>query len=817
MTLMRVKCLTVGEITSLIRPPVDHPCLPRTPTLPPPEADLRPLRPALALAAGCALIASSTAAVASDVVASTAVTTVAAAADPPPGPDILNAPPARAPQLENTGIWKAAPTMVCHTSAYRQGEFVHQGCVYDDQGAQLIPTNWPEHSILHAYTYPKNPVYRANAADIVEVRVKPLDNATAVRVTFNTMLDPELVGTTIALGDSAAPRTAPHGANTVMKASTFVTVHGTTADAVNASTGATLTAPTVTVDKERRQIEVRVPHSVFDPGARTVPLRVASGLWDSSHDRFLVPQLLADEDTPGGAVPTDLSPSAYFDVAFRNREPFDSPWRNDLQKKALAAGDISQFSAAIDFSKLASAVNDDLTGTAEGVPTSGFMERLYASHFETRQGRRLPSDPGGPPVGALTQQNGPADGEGDVSVQFGWVCRDDCVPDLPGQLQRYVAYVPKMAAPRAGYASLIWTPGYAQTANDQVGDPGTGALFPAGDKDLFHKFANRTGAPTVVISVDGRGNDEWYYGQSGASVFEAIADARRAFPLDPARTVMSGFSSCAYGANKLSLQFPDVFSKAFICDGLNKAPSFPGINGIVDVLPLDTLTEHEPGSTLTPLLPSRRNQPVIEWAGLPNTYIPYDIPRERAQACIAGDYHFNFVTWIGLSSDHVILCANGTWDVATQWLGDMRGVTKPFHVTYVRNPAMDDPQSGLVGDRAYWLSDIQTRVADPRVGTIDVVSRAFGLKDAPKASVVTKAGVEEGTTVPLNPYTSESRTPLPPIQTAAANSLDITATNIASVTIDPEQSKVSCSVTLNVTTDGPLTVHLIGCGDRQFG
>jgi len=596
-----------------------------------------------------------------------------------PGPDILHAPPPRAPQLENTGVWRAKPTMVCHSSAYHSGEFVHQGCVYDDQGAQLEPTNWPEHSMLFAYRYPKNPAYRANAADLVEVRVKPLADATAFRITYNTMLDPNLVGTTLALGDSKEPREAPHGANTVMPAEVFVTVHGDDADAVDAASGKTLPSPTVTVDQVRRQIEVRVPHAVFDPGTGKTRLAVATGLWDTAANRFLKPQAEADEDTPGGAVVGDTTPTAYFDVAFRHEEPVNSPWRNDLQKKALAAGDISRFSATIDFLKLQRQVNDDMSGSPEGVPTSGFMNRLYASHFESRQGRRIPGDAGGPPLGSFTQQNGrTTEGEGEPSMQFGWVCRDDCVPDLPGQLQRYLVYVPEVPAPTAGYATLVWTPGYAQTANDQVKDPGHGEAFPAGDKDLFRQFANRPEAPTVVIDVDGRGNDNWFYGQSGATVFEALADARRAFHLDPSRTVMSGFSSGAYGANKLSLQFPDVFSKAFICDGLNKAPSFPGINGFADTLPADTATQHEAGSTLTPLLPSRRNQPVIEWAGLPNTYIPYNIPRERAEAYIAGDYHFNFVTWVGASSEHVIMCANGMWDVATDWLGDMRGVDKPF-------------------------------------------------------------------------------------------------------------------------------------------
>jgi len=789
---------------------------------------MRPLRLAL-LAAGSALFPLAAAGSA----ASSATAAAASAPAPAASAPTASAPaasgldieallaPAEAPQLENAGIWKAEPTMVCHTSAYRSGEFLNQGCVYDDQGAQLVPTNWPEHAITPAYTYPSDAAYRGNAADIVEVRVKPLPDATAFRITYNSMVDPALVGTTIALGGSATTaHPAPHGANTTMPAELFVTVHGESGDIVDAASGTTTSVtPEVHVDVARRQLTVQVPHTAFDPGTEVVRMAAAAGLWDAERDQFRLPQLLADEDTPGGSVLTDLTPSAYFDVAFRYDEPFDSPWRNDDQKVALAQGDISRFHADVDFAKLAAHANDDLSGTRMGVPTTGHIERLYPTHFESAQGRRLPSDPNGPPVGAFTQQHGPVDGfDGDeVSSQFGWVCRDECIPDLPGRLQRYVAYVPEIARPAEGYASLLWTPGFAQTANDQVYDPGMFEAFPTKTKDLFHKFAERAGAPTVVIAVDGRGNDEWFYGESGASVIEALGDARRAFGLDPTRTVMSGFSSGAYGANKLSLQFPDLFSKAFICDGLNKAPSIPGLNGIFDVLPLDTGTQHEPGSTLTPLLPSRRNQPVVEWAGLPNSYIPYDIPRERAQAYIAGDYDFQFTTWIGASSEHVVLCANGTWDVATRHLGDMRGVDDPFHVTYVRNPAMDDPQSGLVGNHAYWVTGIETRSEDPTdLGTIDVVSQGFGLTEAPTQAVVLGSGIQAGTTVPLNGYTTETRTPKPPIETASADRLVVTAENIGEITIDPRQAEVTCAVELDVTTDGPMTVHLVGCGDRTF-
>ncbi|MQA63393.1 MAG: hypothetical protein GEU86_18325 [Actinophytocola sp.] len=419
---------------------------------------------------------------------------------------------------------------------------------------------------------------------------------------------------------------------------------------------------------------------MFDPAGRTVRLAAASGLWDTENDRYLVPQLTADEDSPGGAPVGESKPSAFFDVAFRYDEPLDSAWRDELQKLALASGDISDFYAEVDFTKLARQIDDDLTGQRGGVPRAGYIHRIYATHFESEQGRRLPGDPGGPPAGASTQQGGlNLDGSGRPSGQFGWVCRDECVPGLAGQLQRYLIYVPEIDAPESGYGSLTWTPGYAETPADSVTE----------ERDLYQSVANRPDAPTVVLAVDARGNDNWFYGQSGASVFEAIADAQRTYPLDPDRRMIGGFSSGGYGANKLSLQFPDAFSKAFIRDGLNKAPSFPGLNGLADTLPVDTLTEHEPGSTLTPLLPSRRN------------------------------------------------------------------------------PLMDDPASG--------------------------------------------------NTVPLNPYLREYRHLAEPPEASAANGLDISASNIGALTIDPRQARVDCDAALNVTTDDPLEVTLLGCGDpRRF-
>jgi len=58
---------------------------------------------------------------------------------PRPGPDILYAAATVAPQLENVGIWSAAPILVSGASAYRGGEFLYQDFLYDDHGAAEIP------------------------------------------------------------------------------------------------------------------------------------------------------------------------------------------------------------------------------------------------------------------------------------------------------------------------------------------------------------------------------------------------------------------------------------------------------------------------------------------------------------------------------------------------------------------------------------------------------------------------------------------------------------------------------------------------------
>src|SRR5215210_4556860 len=157
-----------------------------------------------------------------------------------PGPDALYGPAAKAPQLANAAPWKAEPILVSSGQAYRDGEWLYQDFLYDDHGAAGAPDNnspnGPNAFLFSptagTFTYPTNPVYANNAADLVELRVRPLADATAFRVTLNTLKDAQRTAVTIALGTSAAALPWPHGAGVSSPAELFLTVHGNSAELV---------------------------------------------------------------------------------------------------------------------------------------------------------------------------------------------------------------------------------------------------------------------------------------------------------------------------------------------------------------------------------------------------------------------------------------------------------------------------------------------------------------------------------------------------------------------------------------------------------
>jgi hypothetical protein len=713
---------------------------------------------------------------------------------PRPGPAVLYERPARAPQLENEprSAWHAPPILVSGASSYRQGEFVYQGYVYDDHGAKEVtdPTN-PMHSpggdssggdLFSApdgtYDYPTGPGYDENAANLIELRVKPLTTATAFRITLNTLENPNLVATAIAIGGSEGQsHPFPFGANVSAPAQYFLTVHGQTAVLTDAVTGAAVPgpSPSVSVDLTRRQITVLVPHSAWDPGSSTVRLAGGVGLWNTSTGSYLLPGAVASETQPGGAGPL-TAPPAFFDVAFRfnSQEPMPGTpgpettanpawWRESAQARALASGDISAFHAEVDFAKLRSKVNDDMPGSPTGVPQSGAFDRILASHF--------------------------SDGQGADYATGGCGSSTACIGEMRGQLLPYAIYVPSGTPPAGGWGLTLLLHSLSANYNQFEGSKNQS------------EFSGR-GSGSVVITPSGRGPDGWYYDHAGQDTFEVWADVAAHYQLDPSFTDIAGYSMGGYGTYKLTSQFPDLFAKA--------QPTV-GPPGLGIWLPPG---EPQPGgnqSLTQRMLGSVRNVPFLIWDETTDELVPISGVLEQVARFDSLGYRYEFDQF--QAGDHLTLAINDEFAPAASFLGTDTVQPNPAHVTYTYNPTMDFPADGTTAGHAYWVynAGLRNAAGSAPIGTIDVRSEGFGVGDPVASETQHGAGVLTGGQIPAIPFTSQSKTwGAAPLQTAS-DTLDVTASNIAHVNVDAARARVDCAAHLSVTTDGPLKVTLSDC------
>jgi hypothetical protein len=709
---------------------------------------------------------------------------------PKPGPAILYQAPATAPQLTNEGPWKAPPILVSGATAYRSGEFLYQDYLYDDHGARELPDpNDPRASSEGdlfskpngTYTYPTGPGYANDAADLVEFRTEPLADATAFRVTLNTLENPSLIAFSIAVGGK--PGTVfpfPDGANVSAPASMFLTVHPSgselVADFVHAGSNAAVSGPTptVSVDLKRRQIEVDVPHQDWNPGQSTVRLAMGVGLWDAANGRYLLPQATADATHPGGAG-TATSPPAFFNVAFRTAEPMPSVtdslnavanaawWRDRDQSTALARGNISQFFANVSFAKLGSGATDN-----SGVPTTGPIDRILASHFEPAQGANFSSECG-----------------------FGGASNpSSCVPEYTGQLQPYAIYVPKTAAPAAGYGLTLLLHSLSANYNQYSSSRNQA------------QFANRA-TPSIVITPEARGPDQFYEGLGAADVFEVWADVARTYHLDPSYTDITGYSMGGIGTFKLGAQFPDLFARAQPTVG---------------------------DESNNDVVASLRNVPVLMWNNSADELVNPALYGQTADKLQSLGYRYELDVYepcpaapnasqcSPLFPDHLELAVNDQFAPAAAFLGTTHVDVNPAHVTYVVDGARDRPSLGIVGNHAYWASGLTLRSTshtgangDPD-GQLDAVSHGFGVGD-PTASGLALPGVGTLTGGNLGTLTfaSTKQTWGPTPAAPSGDSITINATNIATASIDVTRARVDCDVALSITTDGPIQVTLPGC------
>jgi hypothetical protein len=700
---------------------------------------------------------------------------------PKPGPPILYAAaPKTVPQLQNTGIWHAAPILISGTQAYRQGEYLYQGFLYDDYGAREVPDpNDPQLAEVGdlfsmpdgTYTYPTGAGYDGNATNLVEFRAKPLANATAFRITLNTLKNQDLIAFSIAIGGTPGQtHPFPDGANVVAPAKLFLTVRPLDGrlqgQLVRAGSDKAITAAPiqVRVDTYRRQIQLEVPHSDWNPGRQIVRLALGLGLWDASTGSYLLPGVTASATKPGGGGLAP-DPAAFFDVGFRFHEPLPSVdsgtaailapawWRDLDQATALTAHNISSLYAEVNFAALDAHVTDNSM-----VPHTGFMDRILASHYSLGQGESFAHTCG------LT---GSPDSGG-------------CSAEYLGQLQPYAIYVPNVRTPKNGFGLTVLLHSLSANYNQFAGSRNES------------QFANRPN-PAIVLTSEARGPDQDYEGLGGADVFEAWAALSRLYRLNPAYTDLAGYSMGGDGTFTLAEEFPDLFARAQPTVG---------------------------DSSNNEMVASLRNVPVLMWNNIADELVDPALYLPTVNAFDNDGYRFQTDIYRPCAStlcspafpDHLELAVNDEYAPAASFLGSAEINYDPFHITYVVPTSLDVPKYNFTATHAYWLADLTTRtVGKTNAGEINTISLGFGKGDPTPSALRNGLGALTGGYMGPIQYVSLAKTWGPTPTEPKLDEIEITATNIATAAIDVLRADVNCQVQLKVTTDGPLTITLPGC------
>ena len=701
-------------------------------------------------------------------------TGVPPAPTPRPGPELLYAPEATAPQLENRpgGPWHAAPLLVSGAEAYSRGEYLYQGFLYDDHGAAgaADPNDPFTKAFLFAakagtLTYPTDRAFVNNAADLLELRLRAERDDTVFRTTFTSLVDPSRTAFTLALGTSTTPHPWPASAGVGSPAALFVTVHGGTAEVRDAATG-TVVRPgaTVLVDLARHQYEVHVPHATWNPGTRVQRVTAGAGLWDVAAGHYLLPGTTATATAPGGVAP---SQSALFDVGFRFAETMpdwshmglaytiaDAAvveqadqkcfWRDCQQADALRTGDLTRLHANVDFGRLARGVTD-----LSHVPTTGYLDRIHPSRLSFGQG----VDP------ARTCGRFPV----------------TCTGMFVGNLQPYQVYVPTRRRPTAGWGMTVMLHASGANHNERMGSR------------MERQLADR-GSGSVVVTALARDPNGDYTDATEAEVFDTWADVARHYPLDPSRTAVVGYSMGGGGTYKMVQRWPDLFAAGFgaaavVFDDGWQGQWFPGM----------------------------LNVPMLTWIGSADEASGNNI--QLIQVHDMELYGFRFQIRQFTTSDHLTIATNDAYSEAASWLGDRRVATNPSRVSFVVDTRSDFPGTTMVASHAYWLADltVRDRAKNP-AGSVEAHSLGLGQADPRIVDRSTSAGTMNGGYHGPMPYVQTGQDWGPSLARPRVDHLDLQLHNLATAAVDLSRAGLDCHATVSVHSDGPARVSFPACG-----
>jgi pimeloyl-ACP methyl ester carboxylesterase len=669
--------------------------------------------------------------------------------------------------------------------------------VYDDYGAsslQGLPTSsFAQSSGLAArqgnYVFPPGPANN-NGADIFRSGVGVDAKYSYWRVDWVTLADPRvpIAEWTLDTDNNASTGASswPAGAGVTsagIDRALVVSSHG--AWLVNPVTGARTDVVTgggkLTIDRASKSFIVAVPRSLLAVSG-TWRIRLGAGLGDSTGQNFAAPEVGMN-----GSISTSNTAERLYNITFRSVEqeppvytdgmsdalialaqarlagnPIGAAlgadgiargitgnfWMEDDQADTLASGDVSKFSQTVDWAALAA--HDR---TAEPQPT-GYSTRWYTSRLNPGSGQ------------VINDGN-----EGNFK------------PTLLDRVQPYAVYVPTTYRPGTAMP-LTWILHSLEVNYNQYGGD---------DPQLIQQLCQDRGS--ICATTEGFGPSGWYYNEAETDFWQVWRSLASGFTLDPARTVISGYSMGGWASYKLAFQHPDDFAGALVLDGpvVCGIGVYPGAGGPAFQDPACS----KDGQT-APLVANARWIPYVIDQTYADELVP--TPGVLAQAQAFDRLGQRYDLFIHTGGDHLAFAIEDRFSDVVTALGRPARAVNPGSFVYDWYPSLDSSALGIGATGDYWLSGLSARNRTP--GVIAGVTAADSA--LPDSSVTAQRSGPSLVTQPMPGTETKLTWKLGPMPAAAAE-MSLRLTDVAGLTVDAAAAKFPTG-TIGTSSDGVTTL-----------
>jgi pimeloyl-ACP methyl ester carboxylesterase len=641
----------------------------------------------------------------------------------------------------------------CGTGRVAEGALFWTDFIYDDHGATGILVDVPTGGLAPprgTYIYPPGPAAR-NGADIFRVGIGLTDTETWWRIDWNTLVD-----ASVPIGLFTFNTHRGRDGTDQWPAGARVRSAGIDLALLISAAGAwlidlvsdTRTVVEHSVDMNSRSFLARVPRSLVEPTG-TWTVRLGAGLANPSGDGFA--------DVHGGAL--DGQPRIY-NVAFRSHEQETALlnlWSEAAQAASLTDGDVSEFSVAVAWDRLAGG------GTTDESVVTGSSIRWYVSSADL--------------------------GQGVVATNI-----FSTKPQFLGRVQPYAVCLPATYRPGERLPLTLLLHSLALGENQ----------FTVIDPRLLHEVCD--GRNSVVVTPLARGPSCWYFDEGELDVWEVWARVAEQLGADPTRTVIAGYSMGGYAAYKLGLSYPEVFGQAVVLAG-------PPACGVKLPPNIDIPANLDPASHCGAegdtyrLLENARWLPFVIAHGMLDELVPYLGVVQQVLELDRLGYRYRFTSY--LLEDHIVFALQDRFEDPISHMGTGLRQPDPGHITFAWYPQLVRSDLGIGPHRLWWLSDLEAdaSVTARRGAMAKVDARSYARPDPVRRT--RRHGSFPSHLIPT-PGAVVEQLWVGGVGPAPQQYLTLDVSGVASLTVDVARAGLASLAlpTIAVSTDVPLKVTL---------